>query len=128
MSRLSESCIYTLKHSDLLAAETKSGGTSSLTEGRPWRTGETLLADARRAGASMPLLFSAAETETELIYWAIIEDIVIDADGETTCTYSNLRRIDPPRPRASLQLLRGGRLKDSDIRPYRLCRTPSFIR
>jgi hypothetical protein len=36
----------------------------------------------------MPLVFSGAEKDTDLIYWATVDDITIDEESRTTaCTY-----------------------------------------
>jgi hypothetical protein len=86
----------------------------------------------------MPLVFANAdnafpptEAQTQLLYWATIEDITIDRDAEkpsTTCVYTDLRAIDPPRPLSSLRLVRKDRpLSDNMIRPYAICYTPSFL-
>jgi hypothetical protein len=78
----------------------------------------------------MAIVFADADdTEPGLIYWAIIEDITINEENlSTTCTYTNLRPISPRQPLSALRLLKSGRqLSDADIRPYRICQTPSFL-
>jgi hypothetical protein len=128
---LSSSCIYTLLHSRTLRDQTKEGGRHELTEhNKPWRRGSQLWAEAERAGDRMAIVFAGADdTEPGLIYWAIIDDITIDEDNRsTTCTYTNLHPIRPPKPLSALRLLKSGRqMSDNDIRPYRICQTPSFL-
>ena len=77
----------------------------------------------------MPVIFSAAEQEARLIYWATIDDITIDEDDRTTtCTYTNLKPITPSRPLSSLRM-RSTRqpLSEDFIRPYAICYTPAFL-
>ena len=77
----------------------------------------------------MPVVFSGAEDDTGLIYWAIIDDIRIDEiNRTTTCTYSDLKPITPARPKSSLRLKTGNRpLSENSIRPYAICYTPAFL-
>lgn len=78
----------------------------------------------------MAIVFAGADhTEPGLIYWAIIEDITInEVNLSAICTYANLRPINPLKRLSALRLLKSGRqLSDADIRPYRICQTPSFL-
>lgn len=131
MNRLSSSCIYTLLRSGRLREQAEQGGRHKLTERKkPWRRGSQLWAEAERAGDQMAIVFAGADdTEPGLIYWAIIEDITINEENlSTTCTYTNLRPISPGQPLSALRLLQSGRrMSDADIRPYRICQTPSFL-
>jgi len=131
MNRLSSSCIYTLRHSASLREESEAGGSHKLTEpNKPWRTGSQLWAEAQKAGDQMAIVFAGADgTEPGLIYWAIIEDITINEESQsTTCRYTSLHPVQPPQPLSALRLLKSGKqLPDSDIRPYRICQTPGFL-
>jgi len=131
VDRLSSSCIYTLLHSGRLREQAKEGGRQELTErNKPWRRGSQLWAEAERACDRMAIVFAGADdTEPGLIYWAVIDDITINEENRsTTCTYTNVRPIRPPKPLSALRLLKSGRqLSDADIRPYRICQTPSFL-
>jgi hypothetical protein len=77
----------------------------------------------------MPILFSGADVHTGLIYWATIDDITIDHDTrKTTCSYSSLRPITPPKPLSALRLRSGDRqVSDDLIRPYAICHTPRLV-
>jgi hypothetical protein len=78
----------------------------------------------------MAIVFAGAhDVEPGLIYWAIIEDITINEENlSTICTYTSLRPISPPKRLSALRLVKSGRqLSDADIRPYRICQTPSFL-
>lgn len=129
MGNLSSFCIYTIRHSAQLYAQAKTSGPFVLTEGKAWTTGHLLWGQARQSGELMPLIFSAAEDVTGLIYWATIDDIAIDEeDRTTTCTYSNVQAVTPARPHSSLRLRSTGRpLSEDFIRPYAICYTPAFL-
>jgi hypothetical protein len=119
VDRLSSSCIYTLLHSGRLREQADQGGRHKLTErNKPWRRGGQLWAEAERAGDRMAIVFAGADdTDPGLIYWGIIEDIMIDEENlSTICTYANLRPISPPKRLSALRLLNSGRqLSDADI-------------
>jgi hypothetical protein len=129
VDRLSSYCIYTILHSDALRRQAAEGGPYSLTEHKPWKTGSELWAEAVRSGEQMPIVFSGADVATGLFYWATIDDVKVDREKrETTCSYSNLREINPPKPLSALRLKTGNRqLSDNYIRPYAICHTPSFL-
>jgi hypothetical protein len=129
MGNLSSFCVYTMRHSAELQAQAKTSGAYVLTEGKAWVTGHMLWDQARRSDERMAVIFSGAEDDTGLIYWAIIDDITIDEeDRTTTCTYSNLKAITPARPKSSLCLRSTGRpLSEDFIRPYAICHIPAFL-
>jgi hypothetical protein len=128
MSDLSGYCIYTMRHSSVLDAQANANGPHTLTEHKIWKTGHLLWTEAKRSGERMALLLSGAEADTGIIYWAYIDDITIDDLTGTTCTYSDLRPVTPRRKLSSLRLRSTGRpLSDDYIRPYAICRTPSFL-
>jgi hypothetical protein len=129
MDRLSRFCIYTLLHSDELRRQAAEGGRQSLTERKVWKTASQLWAEAERSGERMPVVFSGADVATGLFCWATIDDVTVDYEKrQTTCSYSNLREINPPQRLSALWLRNGNRkLPDSYIRPYAICQTPSFL-
>lgn len=129
MNNLASFCIYTMRHSAELEAQMKAGEPHVLTEGKAWTTGRLLWDQARRTGELMPVVFSSAEDEQGLIYWASIHDIAIaEEDRKTTCTYLNFKPITPARPKSSLRLKSTGQpLSDDFIRPYAICHTPAFL-
>ena len=129
MGNLSSFCVYTMRHSAELDAQIKTSGPHVLRERKAWTTGHRLWGQARRAGQVMPVVFSGAENDTGLIYWATINDIRIDEITRvTTCIYSGLKPITPARPKSSLRLRTGDRLLSEDfIRPYAICHTPPFL-
>jgi hypothetical protein len=104
-SHLSIYCIYTILHSNELRRQAAAGGHHSLTERTSWRTGSHLWVDAKECGERMPVVFSGADDITGLFYWAIIDEIAVDYEKrQTTCLYSNLREISPPRQLSALRL------------------------
>lgn len=129
MRPLSSYCVYTILHSDELHRQAAEGGRHSLTERKVWKTGSQLWAEAERSGQRMPVVFSGADVDTGLFYWATIDDIVVNHENrQTICSYSDLREISPPRKLSQLQLREGNRqLSDDYIRPYAICKTPSFL-
>jgi hypothetical protein len=127
MSDLASYCIHTFRHSGVLATQAGIGETRELIEHKRWVTGHRLWAEAKQADQQMPILFSAAEEHRGIIYWAIIDSIVI-AENQTTCRYFDLRKIVPARQRSELMLRSGNRaLSDNLIRPYAICWTPHFL-
>ena len=129
MGNLSFFCVHTMLHSQKLNAQAETGSAHILAENKAWTTGRLLWDQARRSGELMPLVFSGAEKNTGLIYWATIDDITIDEESRTTaCTYSDLRTIVPYKPKSSLRLRSTGQpISEDFIRPYAVCRTPAFL-
>jgi hypothetical protein len=116
MTNLSSFCIYTMRHSAELDAKLQTTGPHVLTEGKAWTTGHLLWEQARRSGELMSIVFSAAESDTGLIYWAITQDIQIaEEDRTTSCTYSDLKAITPARRKSSLRLRSTGRPLSEDF-------------
>ena len=64
-----------------------------------------------------------------LFYWATIDDVTVDYENrQTTCSYSNVREINPPRQLSALQLRNGNRhLSDDYIRRTRSVRRQAFL-
>lgn len=131
--QLAATCIYTMRHSDDLARCARSGGAGEFQERRAWVTGSALFTASVAAGETMPILFSAADNDSGLIYWAHLDRVEVEANdddgnGSTTYTFSDLAAIAPARPLSALRLRRTGKpLSDNYIRPYAICQTPSFL-
>jgi hypothetical protein len=132
---LYEYCVYTIRHSKELAHVAATGGSASYQEGKPWVTACRLLEQATPADERMPVLFSAADDWSGLIFWGLLTDIdVYDGDAargikpSTTFSFEHLTPIVPERRLSDLRLRSNGeRLADRDIYPYRICITPSFL-
>jgi hypothetical protein len=130
---LAEDCVYTTHNSPDLERIIASGGVGELTESTYWRGGSEILRRADAAGERVAVLLSAAESkEMKIAYWALLTDVdpsESDERGRRSTTYSfeRLTRIDPVK-KSELHLINTGkRLSDDFIRPYSLCKTPSFL-
>jgi hypothetical protein len=118
-------CIYTMRHSDELARAAADGGRATWVESRPWKTGYEVFVD-RAPDENVPIIFSAADHESGLIYVGVLDDVVLG--GGTTYSVSDLRALPEPRPLSSLTVVSSGEpLPDSYIRPYAVCWTPGFL-
>ena len=130
-TQLSDDAIYTMRHSRELELGF-TAGKGSLLEHQAWTTGQKLFAEAAREGRRLAIVFSAAEADSGLIFWGVVDRIHVarhdDGTAETRCDYSGLTRIEPARPLSALTLKSKRRpLSDNYIRPYALCVRPSFI-
>jgi hypothetical protein len=125
-------CIYTMRHSAELDRAYRSGGGGTFEEGRAWVTGSRLFEEAQRHGLRMPIIFSAAERDSGLIYFGFLESVKLDeteeGEAKTTDTFRDLRPISEPSPKSILILKNtGSPLSEQYIRPYAVCETPTFI-
>jgi hypothetical protein len=122
--RLHTSSVYVNAASARLEAASRSGeGSLEIREGKRWVTGAALLADARRRGAELPLIFAHY---AELTYWALARAIEVD-DAGTTYTFSHLTPVAGFR-RSDLTVRSSrSRLPDNFIRSYAIVETPAFL-
>lgn len=130
--KLSTHCVYTMRHSDDLRRIAATSGKGVFTENKSWKSGSEIFGWASAKGERVPIIFSAAERESGLIYWALLTDVDLEPASEdgkvrTTYAFESLRPIEPPQRQSSLRLRTGRQLSDSYIRPYAICETPSFI-
>ena len=124
---ISEFCIYTMRKSDNLRYIYLGDGTGKFSEKKIWRTGHALFQQAMEENKKMPIFFSAAEEDSGLIYFAFLESIEI-GNSMTTYSFSDINKIDEPKPLSSLKLRSSQRpLSDNYIRPYAICETPDFL-
>lgn len=127
-NNLSRFCIYTIVESRKLDEIHKNGGTAKLPEGKPWTNAKQLLAQARRDGLWMPVIFAAAENTENLIYYAEITKIAL-RHSATTYFFTNLTPIDGSFPKTLLTLKSTGkRIHQNFIKPYAICHTPTFLK
>ncbi len=127
-------CIYTIAHTDKLNdIFERKNGKGRLIERKKWATAQRLLSDSKRNHKQMYVVFASAEQTEDLIYWAKLEDIKIEADGNndlaTTYRFSGLTPFSTPLPKKSFLVLKsnGRSISTGFIRPYAICRTPSFL-
>jgi hypothetical protein len=104
-------------------------GSFILLQKRAWTTGQYLWVETARSDLRMPILFST-EGEANISYWGVIDKISIDdATRETTCTYSEVRAVEPPRQLSELRLRNGGKppTQKPTGKSYTVCYTPDFL-
>ncbi|MEX1098585.1 MAG: hypothetical protein WED34_21240 [Planctomycetales bacterium] len=120
-------CIYTIRDRNLLR-ENERWKTFSFVEQRRWREGERLLRSAEADGQHVVVLFSDASRDTgSLIYAALLHDVDI-VESETRITDSGLRRIKRTASSTLIVKSTGQPISEIDIRPYRICEAPEFVR
>lgn len=128
---LTEFCVYTMKHQDDLHRVYSRDGRDAFEENRKWAEGRRLFAKAQAEGLKMPILFSAADRTSGLIYYAILENVEVNDDKDkpsTTYSFSNLTPLKKNPPLSSLTLKSTKRkLSDDYTRPYAICYTPSYL-
>ena len=124
--------IYTILQSGKLHAMYREGGPATFEEGKKWVSASQHLAKAKASGRILPIVFAPAEHIRELIYQGIIRKISFATSQNKVCsviTVSDLKPFRAPRP-AKTQLVvqsTGKSIPPGHIRPYVICRTPSFI-
>lgn len=127
MIGLADECIYTIVHRQRLADAIRDGGAVTFHEAKRWVSGKRLLAGARREGLALPIVFADAAECSRLLFWGELQEVRLDEDG-TEYTVANLRSIEGEHAPQELVLLGSGeRIAPDFIRPYALCRTPSFL-
>ena len=127
---IAESCIYTLLHTDTLNAAMSGGGSGDAVENKVWVTGENLFNQAQKNGRRMLIIFAAAEWGPPgLLYYATLTAVNSDKEKrKTSYRYCDLRKIPNAPALSSLKKLSDHQpLSDNFIRPYCICRTPSFL-
>jgi len=129
--RLSPHCVYTMRHSDELTRVGVSGG-ATYSENKNWKAGAEIFGRASALGERVPIVFSAAERDSGLIFWALLTDVDVqpragDDQPQATYAFESLQPIEPALPQSTLRLRAGRPLSDAYIRPYAICETPSFV-
>jgi len=124
---LFEFSICTIAHpSKLDKAASRSRATTFL-EARAWTTGYRLWSKAKAARVAMPILLADATDCSRLLYWGVLTGVVIE---EKTTRYSvkQMRKISGRHSPQELLLKSTGKpIAANFIRPYAICRTPSFL-
>ena len=123
---LFEFSIYTIVLGDKLAKAASRSGTTRFTEARAWKTGYDLWSKSKAAGAVMPVVFADATDCSRLLYWGILTGIVIE-DKTTRYSVKQMRKIKGQHSPQELLLRTGKAIAPDFIRPYAICRTPSFL-
>ncbi len=129
-SNLSNYCIYTMKNLKELNYLFNSDRKGMFYENQLWKTGNVLFDDAHTQNLEMPILFSAAETNSGLIYYGTLTSIILfESENKTKYSFENLTKISIPKPLSSLYLKSSKKpLSNNFIRPYAICLTPSYLK
>jgi hypothetical protein len=125
--QLFEFSVYTIVHKNKLDEAVRSGGNITVREEKAWTTGYDLLSKAKAAGAEMPVVFADATDCSRLLYWGILTEVVIE-DQTTKYSVKQMQEINGSHsPQKLLLKSTGKQIAPNFIRPYAICRTPSFL-
>jgi len=128
LKKLYNFCVYTMRNRQDLEFVMAGEGKASFRDNKTWKTAYELLKDAENKDQKMPILFSAADEHSGLIYFAQIEDIQVESNQSTLYTFSELIEFPNAKPLSSLTLKSTGKkLSDQYIRPYAICETPTQL-
>jgi len=122
---LDASCVYTIATRERITEAANSG--TPLYESKRWISAAAINRDAIKSGTKLPVLFADARNCSVLLGWSTVSSITI-TDSGTHYTIGTLWKL-PARMRPqNLQVLNSGNyIAEGHIRPYVLCRTPSFL-
>ncbi len=76
---LTDTCIYTIKHTDDLETAAKTPGLVTFTEDKRWVTAQKMLIKALRLGERVPIIFAPAEFTRFLFGWGLLDKVVLTA-------------------------------------------------
>jgi hypothetical protein len=120
-------CVYTIAHGEGLAKAQRQGAQQvSFQERKRWTGAENRLAVARRQGQRVPVLLADSRRTSRLRWWGFLEDVALSERG-TIFRVDRIRQLPGMHRPQDLTLLTGARIAPGFIRPYALCRTPTFL-
>jgi len=123
---LSNSCLYTIKHSSDLLLAMENGGKGAFEVKTKMVMARTLLDQALDDGLQMPVIFAPAEDTRYLLGWAILEELILDKS--TRYTFSSLKLFDRRLSKTQLRKVSNGRpISKGFRRTYAICKTPRFL-
>lgn len=127
--------VYTILKSGDLDAAFKAGRQIEFAEGKRWVGAASLLEEAKRLGWTLPIVFAPGERTRELVYHGRVVNLVVRAepDENGNCSYITVADLTPfkaPRPRKTDLVVESTKrpIPQGHIRPYVLCRTPTFLK
>jgi hypothetical protein len=124
---LSEFCVYTIVDGKRLRLLAKQPTAHTFPERKRWVTAERLWQRATSIAEVMPVLFADATQCDRLLFWGILTDVQV-SDAGTQYTVDRLRKIVGNHSPQELVLRESGKqIAAHFIKPYALCRTPSFV-
>ena len=120
-------CVYTIVNRDRLDTAATARSPLVQPEGKRWVTAEKYREAANREGTRVPVVLADARDCSRLLYWGWLADLDL-RPSSTRYTVDRLRPIHAHHAPQELVLVGTGRHIDPGfIRPYALCRTPSFL-
>jgi antitoxin HicB len=126
-SNIAEYCVYTIVDRKKLARAARSGR-ARFEERKPWTTASKLWETARSSDRTMPVLFGDATDCSRLLYWGLLTDVHVQ-DGLTRFAVDKVRKISGKHAPQELVLRSSGnKIASGFIRPYAICKTPSFVK
>ena len=75
--RISEFCIYTIAHKDVLSEAHRKGGFATFAEAKRWTAGYGLWRKAEKSGHRMPILIGDTTDCSRLLYWGVLTQMEI---------------------------------------------------
>jgi hypothetical protein len=125
--QLFEFSIYTIVHPDKLAKAASRKRSVSFLEEKAWKTGYLLWIKSKAAGTEMSVVFGDATDCSRLLFWGILTGVAIE-DKTTRYSVKQMRKIKGRHsPQELLLKSTGKNVAPNFIRPYAICRTPSFL-
>ena len=123
---ISEYCVYTIVHREKL--EATPGPPTTFDERKAWVTAANLWRKAKAADEEMPVLLADATDCSCLLFWGLLTDVRVAAEG-TSYSVDRLRKFKGKhRPQELTLRSTGKKIKPNYIRPYAICRTPDFLK
>ena len=126
---LTDTCIYTIKHTDDLETAAKTPGLVTFTEDKRWVTAQKMLIKALRLGERVPIIFAPAEFTRFLFGWGLLDKVVLKNDA-TEYSFSQFQRFKKEAHRKTMlcKASNAEPLHADFIRPYAICLTPACIK
>jgi hypothetical protein len=126
---LTDTCIYTIKHTDDLETAAEAREPVTFTEDKRWVTAQKMLIGALRLGERVPIIFAPAEFTRFLFGWALLDKVVLKNDT-TEYTFSQFQKFKKEAHRkTTLRKASNAEPLHADfIRPYAICLTPAYFK
>jgi hypothetical protein len=120
-------CAYTIRHSLALEEFGRSAGPHRIpSKQKAWTTVARLIAEGRREGKIVPVVFAPAEGTLNIVACGNL--LSVETGRRNAFTFANLRFLDPPLLKTDLKLRDGRGLSPDFIRDYAIWRTPASDR
>jgi 5-methylcytosine-specific restriction enzyme A len=127
MSNLSKYAVYTTIAPERLEEASHHEPSDPLTERNRWVSAKALLDEASAKGEDLPIIFSNSRHCSELVYWAVLREILVGSEKTTSFRFSRLAPIQGHSTQELVLRGSGQHIAPDFIRPYALCETPPFL-